>query len=169
MVEIVRVCCFSSRTCRFLYETKHHIRGNLSCVRKVECVLQGTLGQRVLHNLPPGDREVEWPYFSIVHCFIVDLGHRVPELHLPQCHFCFLDVHKVVEGSLLHHVDIGWTSLEGKLDLTVRRKEFTLLQHIQVRFSYQSLEGLPAACSLLALKPKFSAPAASIWLTVSLE
>ena len=119
VVKIVRVLCFSSRTCHFLDETSHHISGNLNLVRKVECVLQGTLGQRVFQDLPPGDREVKWPHLSIVHCFIVDLGHLVLDLHLPQCHFCFLDVHEVVEGCHLHHLEIGWTSLEGELDFTV--------------------------------------------------
>ena len=38
-------------------------------------------------------------------CVIVDLGHLVPDLHLPQCHFYFLDVHEVVEGCCLHHVE----------------------------------------------------------------
>ena len=81
VVEIVRVLCFSSCTPRFLHKTEHYING--SHVRKVECVLQRTLGQRVLHDLPPGDREVEWSHLSIVHYIIVDLGHLVPDLHLP--------------------------------------------------------------------------------------
>ena len=46
VVEIVRVLCFSSRTRRFLHKNEHHIKGNLSHVRKVECVLQGTLSQK---------------------------------------------------------------------------------------------------------------------------
>ena len=50
-LEIVRVLCFSSRTRRFLHETEHHNSRNLSRVRKGEGVLQGTLGQRVLHDL----------------------------------------------------------------------------------------------------------------------
>ena len=57
--KIVKVLCFSSRTRRFLHKNERHISENLSHVRKVECVLQGTFGQRVLHDLPPGDREVE--------------------------------------------------------------------------------------------------------------
>ena len=69
----------------------------------------------------------------------------IPSLPLSQCHFCFLDIHEVVEGCHLHHVEIGWTYLEGELDLTVGGKEVTLVQHIQVRFSYQNLE-VPTCC-----------------------
>ena len=67
------------------------------CVRQVEHVLQGTLGQRVFEDLL---RVIERTRF---------LGSS----HL-------LDVNPIGHVILLHHVETGRISLEHELDLTVK-------------------------------------------------
>ena len=47
VLEIVWVLCFSSNTRCFFHETHYQVVGNLSHVREIERMLQGTLGLRV--------------------------------------------------------------------------------------------------------------------------
>ena len=73
-----------------------------------------------------------------------------------QCHFCFPDVDQIGFVCPLHHVETGWASLESELDLAVQWKEFALVEHVQVRFSYQRLDGVVVSCNALCLSSPIS-------------